>query len=148
MVHLKGNLETSIRAIIALALYPFPVRSANATKTISGIGSTLVDVLKDAQKEVTKRNRPYLPPEGFYSSAAGAALEALYRHEAGKVGDERYMSMEALMEEVNRKAHSMTRGQVLMNRGVEYYLDSNNLDPSWMQVSARVCSSCIFAQYF
>ena len=137
-VHTKGALDGSIRAIIALAFYPFPIRSANGTMTINGIGANLVDVLKEAEKEVKKKNPPYNPPNGLYSSAAAAALVVLYKHESGKTGEDRYLSMEDLIQRVNQKSHCTTGGR-LFDRDNQYYLDSNNLDPSWMQVSMVIC---------
>ena len=138
-VYTKGALDRSIRAVNALALYPYPIRSAEGAKAIDGVGDDLVAALKEAANEVKKKNPPYNPPNGLFSSAAAAALVVLHDHESGKSGEDRFMSMEDLLSKVNGKAHN-TKGGKLFDRDIAYYLDSNNIDPSWMQVRKFVCT--------
>ena len=134
----KGALDGSIRAINSLALYQFPIRTAEGAQAIKGIGGELIGVLKDAQKAVKKNELPYNPPAGKFASAAAAALVILLDHEAGKTDADRCLSMEDLMMRINKKAHCTTGGR-LFNRETDYYLDKQNLDPSWMQVSLLKC---------
>ena len=137
----KGALDGSIRAINSLALYQFPIRTAEGAQAIKGIGGELIGVLKEAQKSIKKKELPYNPPQGKFASAAAAALFILLDHEAGKTDDSRYLSMEDLMMRINQKAHCTTSktGGRLFNREIDYYLDKKNLDPSWMQVSLLKC---------
>ena len=133
-VYQKGSLDGSIRAINALALYPFPIRTAEGAQAIKSIGGELIAVLKESQKSIKKNEVPYNPPHGKFASATAAALVILLDHETGKNGDDRHLSMEDLMSRINHKAHCTTGGR-LFNRDTDYYLDKTNLDPSWMQVS-------------
>jgi len=134
----KGPLDGTIRALNDLALYAFPIRTAEAATCIKGIGGELIGVLKDAQNSVKKNQSPYEPPTGKFSSAAAAALVVLLSHEKDKNGDERYLSMEDLLNKVNDKCHCPSGGTIF-NRGVDYYLNKTNLDPHWMQIR-KLCS--------
>jgi len=134
-VHTKKALDGSIRAINGLALYPYPIRSAEAASCIDGIGTELISVLKESQNAIKKDAPPYNPPNGRFSSAAAAALVVLLDHENGASGEERFCSMENLIEKVNEIAHCTSGGR-LFNRDIEYYLDKKTADPGLMQVSS------------
>lgn len=137
-IYQKGALDGTIRAINDLALYAFPIRTAEAATCIKGIGGELIGVLKDAQNSLKKNQTPYEPPLGKFSCAAAAALVVLLSHERDKTGDDRYLSMEDLLNKVNEKVHCPSGGGKIFNQGVEYYLNKTNLDPNWMQVSTWI----------
>ena len=135
VLHQRSQMEHAIRAIIDLAFYPFPIRTVEGVQAIKsgsmGKNGPLLGVLKeDAPKK--KKDTVYNPPRGKYVCAASCAIAVMFDFEAGKQGDERCITMEELIENINHKTHFSNGGK--MNKGVDYYLDKKNMDPSWLQV--------------
>lgn len=136
----RGKLDASIRAIVALAQYCYPIRSPEAAAHYApGVGDTLYKIFKDAPK-VGKNNHPYNPPKGLYSSAAAGALVALLDHESS--GEEQ-CTMERLLQRVNSNTHNTSsKGGPLFDQEYDYYLKKDNQDISWMQIK-KLCSGLI-----
>ena len=136
----RGKLDASIRAIVALAQYPYPIRSPEAAAHYApGVGDVLFKIFKEAPK-VGRKNEPYNPPNGLYSCAAAGALVALLDHESS---EDEACSMERLLQRVNSNTHNTSsKGGPLFDKSFDYYLDKENQDISWMQIS-KLCSSLI-----
>ncbi|GFH44290.1 hypothetical protein CTEN210_00764 [Chaetoceros tenuissimus] len=135
VLHQRSQMEHAIRAIIDLAFYPFPIRTVEGVQAIKsgsmGKNGPLLNVLKeDVPKK--KKDKVYNPPRGKYVCAASCAIAVMFDFEAGKQGDDRCITMEELIENINHKTHLSNGGK--MNKGVDYYLDKKNMDPSWLQV--------------
>lgn len=135
VLHQRSQMEHAIRAIIDLAFYPFPIRTVEGVQAIKsgsmGKNGPLLGVLKeDAPKK--KKDTVYNPPRGKYVCAASCVIAVMFDFEAGKQGDERCITMEELIENINHKTHFSNGGK--MNKGVDYYLDKKNMDPGWLQV--------------
>lgn len=136
----RGKLDASIRAIIALSQYPYPIRSPEAAAHYApGVGDVLLKIFKEAPK-VGRNNQPYNPPNGLYSCAAAGALVALLDHEGS---GEEPCSMEMLLQRVNSNTHNTSsKGGPLFDKSFDYYLEKENQDISWMQIN-KLCSSLI-----
>jgi hypothetical protein len=119
-----------------LAFYPYPLRSPEAVANLKGIGTELLVVFNDMMKACSKeKTKPYCPPRGKFSSVAAASLIALddyEREEKGKV----LCSMEDLITRINSICHNPTAATHVFDRDAEYYLNKENIDPGWLQVSS------------
>jgi len=133
----RAALDTCIRAIVALSMYPYPIRTSYAASTAAGVGDNLIGVLKDAE-ESCKRS-PYNPPTGKLSSVTAGVLVALLNYEQ-EGNNEKLCSMEELLVRVNALVHNPGQSKVVLPEDVAYYLDKNNLDPGWMQIK-KICNS-------
>jgi len=131
VIHQRGVLDSSIRAVNLLSIYRFPIRTAEAGSRIKGIGQELLSVLRDAEKEC--KRKPYNPPKGKFSSVAASTLVALLAYEEEHSGETTLCSMEELITRINTLTHH-TGSNTVLSRNASYYLDKNTLDPGWMQV--------------
>ncbi len=130
----KSGLDSCVQAIVNLSLYQFPVRTAHAASSINGVGDAYVEILTDAEEKCN--GNPYTPPQNTFSAVAPAALVSLLEFENQCVGTEALCPMEELLALVNRKVHNQQkRNSPIFPKDIPYYLDKNNFDPSWMQVS-------------
>ena len=117
-----------------LSLYQFPVRTAHAASSINGVGGSFVEILADAEGKC--KGNPFNPPRNMFSSVAPAVLVSLLEFEQQCLDEEALCSMEELLARINQKVHNQQkRNSPIFPKDVTYYLDKNNFDPSWMQVS-------------
>ncbi len=99
---------------------------------MKGVGATFLEVIKAAED---KKQAPYNPPAGKFSSVASAALVSLFDYENERNPDP--CSMEELLRRINQLVHSPGQNIKAFPKDITYYLDKNNLDTGWMQVSDK-----------
>jgi len=143
-IHQRGALDASIRAILVFSFHPYPIRSPEAAANLKGIGSELLEVFKNMLKSCSKeKSKPYYPPRGKFSSVAAASLVVLDDYEREGKGNT-LCSMEELITRVNVICHNPTAATHILDRDVEYYLNKENIDPGWLQVSIVCWKKCMF----
>ena len=112
-----------------------PLRSAEATRRIKGVGSNFYDLLKESISG-TKGKKPFSVAAGKFSCVAPAALVALLEMEeasssvASASGN--FFPMEDLIKKINELIDP--RANASLNQSAEKYLDPDNLDPGWGQI--------------
>ena len=139
ITHQRRALDSCIQAIVTLSLYKYPVRTSYAASSIKGVGDTLLDVLKEAEEKC--KNTPYNPPQNMFSSVTSAALVCLLEYELEQSSENVLCTMEELLRRINDKVHYNKKNVRVFPKDIDYYLDKNNIDPGWMQVSQLYLSS-------
>jgi len=147
--HQRCTFDATIRAIIVLSLRETPIRTPYTLARMKGIGIELLKVVQDAEKQCRKKT-PYIPPNNKFSAVAPAALVALLQYEKHNQHimnqDKACCSAEALLKRVESLVHFRRRGG--FDEPIQYYLDKDNLDPDWGQVSKLIKQvfsfDCIF----
>ena len=121
-----------------LSLQLRPLRSAEATRRVKGVGGTFYDLLKESVAGA-KGRKPFAPAKGRHSGVAAAALVALLQLEeeasapvAAAAAANRAFPMEDLLRAIN--ALLDPRANAALNQPAARYLDADNLDPGWGQV--------------
>lgn len=141
ITHQRKALDSCVQAIITLALYPYPIRTSHAGSSIKGVGTSLVDVLKEAEEKCIGKDSiiPYNPIRGKVSSVTAATLICLLEFEDKKrctasSTSSALCTMEELLRGINDKFHNRKSNSRAFPKDIHYYLDKNNIDPGWMQV--------------
>ena len=147
-VYNKGVFDACIRSITIIALYPFPIRTAEVASNLRGIGKELLEVLKQSQKEC--KRKPFYPTEGKFSSVTAAALVSLLNYKEMEESDD-FCPVEELITRINALVHN-NRSGVLLPKEPAFYLKKQTLDPGWQQVCHRLdlllsCLFCAFSYY-
>ena len=112
-----------------------PLRSAEATKRLKGVGSTFYDILKESIAG-QKGKKPFTVSPGKFSAIAPAALVALLELEEASASVASANGTSFPMEDLIRKINELIdpRANASLNQAAEKYLDPNNLDPGWGQI--------------
>ena len=132
-------LDSSVRAAVVLALYPYPIRTPeSAAKSIKGIGSGFYEILKNSATSVKRSAPPYVPPRRKFSSVAAAALVALYDNVNQNPSDP-LCSLEELITLLNSKVDLYA-----LNKPIDYYLDKDFIDVGWKQIE-KLCKPNVLA---
>ena len=92
----KKTYETTIRAMVTIALCKQAIRTPDACHGLDGIAHKLMDTLRECPAD----GAAYEPPTGKYASAAVAALLAMAEFEAG---GGQLCTCEELVERTNAK---------------------------------------------
>ena len=89
-------------------MYPYPIRTPEATGSIEGIEEKIIDNIQKSHKKLNLRERrnPYNPPIDKFSSAAAAALVALLDFEEEQENQGALCPMETLIELVNARGYN------------------------------------------
>jgi len=134
----RGTFDSALRSIIVICMHLRPLRSAEATRRIKGVGGSLYELLKDTTAGPDAK-APFVPRQNKYSCVAAAALVALLEleEENDSVAGQ-YFPMEVLIRKTNQLLDS--RAKATLDQTVEKYLDPNTLDPNWGQVK-KLCST-------
>ena len=147
-VYNKGVFDACIRAITILALYPFPIRTAEVASNIKGIGKELLEVLKQSRKEC--KRKPFYPPEGKFSSVTAAALVSLLNYKEME-GSGEFCPVEELVTRINTLVHNPRSG-VLLQKEPAFYIKKETIDPGWQQVchyfELFLTILCLFSSFF
>lgn len=134
----RGTFDSALRSIIVICMHLRPLRSAEATRRIKGVGGSLYEMLKDTTTGPDAK-APFVPRQNKYSCVAAAALVALLElEEENKSAAGQYFPMEELIKKTNQSLDS--RAKATLDQPVEKYLDPNTLDPNWGQVK-KLCST-------
>ena len=136
--HQRCTFEATIRAIIILSIRETPIRTPYVLGRMRGIGSELLKVVQEAEKQ-GRKGTPYIPPRGKFSSVAPAALVALLENEKEleqqgiDKNDRHCCSAENLLKKIQPLVDFRKRRGFC--QPISYYLDKDTLDPDWAQVS-------------
>lgn len=149
----RASFDSALRSIVVIALHMRPLRSAEATRRMKGVGSNFYDLLKESVAG-SKSKKPFEPKKGKFTCVAAAALVGLLQMEervqrsAAKVasakgnGDDddatRSFPMEDLISSINSLLDS--RANANLSQTAQQYLNKDNLDPGWGQVK-KLCST-------
>lgn len=124
-----------------------PLRSAEATRRIKGVGSTFYELLKESTAG-GKGKKPFAPANGKFSCVAPAALVALLELEEANASvasaNGNSFPMEDLIEKINKLLDP--RANASLSQSAEKYLDADNLDPGWGQIK-KLSSTNVAAEF-
>ena len=160
----SGKRRTAIlRACVAVALHPRPLRTAERARCIDGVGDAVVKCLKDNEGRPTTGSKgaakwyPAPPPPGKFSSPASAALVALLEHEeAAGSGGPLWCSLERLLREAGGRLEDWASGSGKKRKddvdkgfaSVEAILAKNDFDPAWEQVKQLLAKKLVKERMF
>eukprot|EP00985_Skeletonema_marinoi_P015226 scaffold7820_cov99-Skeletonema_marinoi.AAC.1 len=146
----RASFDSALRSIVVIALHMRPLRSAEATRRMKGVGSNFYDLLKESVAG-SKSKKPFEPKKGKFTCVAAAALVGLLEMEervqrdAARVAsangnDDATLSfpMEDLIVSINSLLDS--RANANLSQTAQQYLNKDNLDPGWGQVK-KLCST-------
>jgi len=146
----RASFDSALRSIVVIALHMRPLRSAEATRRMKGVGSNFYDLLKESVAG-SKSKKPFEPKKGKFTCVAAAALVGLLEMEervqkdaarvASANGNDDTTSsfpMEDLIISINSLLDS--RANANLSQTAQQYLNKDNLDPGWGQVK-KLCST-------
>lgn len=150
----RASFDSALRSIAVIALHMRPLRSAEATRRMKGVGGNFFDLLKESVAG-SKSKKPFEPKKGKFTCVAAAALVGLLQMEeraqrnattraasAGGGNDDEdaihSFPMEDLIVSINALLDS--RANANLSQTAQQYLDKDNLDPGWGQVK-KLCST-------
>ena len=150
----RASFDSALRSIVVIALHMRPLRSAEATRRMKGVGGNFFDLLKESVAG-SKSKKPFEPKKGKFTCVAAAALVGLLQMEeraqrnaatvsaasAGGNNDEdatHSFPMEDLIVSINALLDS--RANANLSQTAQQYLNKDNLDPGWGQVK-KLCST-------
>ena len=145
----RASFDSALRSIVVIALHMRPLRSAEATRRMKGVGGNFYDLLKESVAG-SKSKKPFEPKKGQFTCVAAAALVGLLQMEeraqrnsarvASAEGNDEVPSfpMEDLIVSINALLDS--RANANLSQTAQQYLDKDNLDPGWGQVK-KLCST-------
>jgi hypothetical protein len=132
---LRPVFDAAVRAVVVLSVVcDHPIRTSYACQRIKGIGKELFGVLQEAETEP----HYYYPASSKFSAVAPAVLVALLSYERGQnqYHPDRDSSDTCPIEDLFPLVNELLDpAKVFLNRPIDVYLDKNNLDPHWAQVS-------------
>lgn len=164
----RASFDSALRSIVIIALHMKPLRTAEATRRMKGVGSNFYDLLKESVGG-SKGKSPFIPRKGKYTCVAPAALVGLLELEEMRAQRERdaittaadgnvissnngnddddecdnsttssSFPMEDLILSINSLLDS--RANANLSQSAQQYLNKDNLDPGWGQVK-KLCST-------
>lgn len=129
-----------------------PLRSAEATRRMKGVGGNFYDLLRESVAG-SKSKKPFEPKKGKFTCVAAAALVGLLEMEeraaqkdaagvASANGSNDATTSSFSMEDLILSINSLldSRANANLSQSAQQYLDKDNLDPGWGQVK-KLCST-------